>query len=341
MQGERDLVRVEDLTKTFVSTSLFGRRTRVVHAVSGVSFQVRQGQTLCLAGESGSGKTTIARMIAALDRPTGGSILVDGTELGILGGRLSRAHCRTVQMVFQDPYESLNPRLTIAEILQEPVRVHKLARTDQATHELITRTLTKVNLEPAQTYLDRFPHQLSGGERQRVLIASCLLPKPRLLIADEPVSMLDVSIKAGIIRLLQDIKISEKLTLLLITHDLSVARYLADRIVILYRGSIIEEAPAEDLLAKPCHPYTKALLAAIPRIALDGSRKRHVAKEPDKADRDHPGCRFLDRCPYRQKGCEPAPPKLVEIEPGHAAACYLLPPRESGAAVGKGGVRGP
>jgi oligopeptide/dipeptide ABC transporter ATP-binding protein len=323
MAEESNLVAVEDLTKTFTSRSFFRTTKREVQAVDGVSFQVKKGETLCLAGVSGSGKTTIARMIALLERPTNGTILYDGQEVRDLIGKKLKAYRRKVQMIFQDPYDSLNPRLTIAEILEEPIKINRLVNNQKETRDFVEGILQRVDLKPPMVFFDRFPHQLSGGERQRVLIASALLLSPDLLIADEPVSMLDVSIKAGIINLLEGIRKAEKLTYILITHDLSVARYLAERIIILYRGRIVEEAPTETLLNRPFHPYTEALLAAIPRIEPNRKRKRQSVDQVHVENVQNNGCIFLHRCPKRIGICEVKHPEMIDVGSRHRAACYL------------------
>jgi oligopeptide/dipeptide ABC transporter ATP-binding protein len=295
----------------------------LVRAVDGVSFVLRRGEVLALVGESGCGKTTTAMSVMGLTEPSGGVIRFEGRSLHEQLRR-DRSLRQTIQMVFQDPYESLNPRMTIGEIVAEPLEVHKLYKTKQATEQAVLAALDEVGLRPAAEFIHRRPHELSGGQRQRVVIAGALVTSPRLLVADEPVSMLDVSIRAEILMLLNDLRKRRGISILFITHDLATAALFADRIAVMYLGRIVEIGPAGAVLGQPLHPYTKALLSVIP--SLDPRRKRqHMilqGETPNPADIPS-GCRFHPRCPLAIDACRAIDPQL-ELKQGHEVACIRV-----------------
>jgi oligopeptide/dipeptide ABC transporter ATP-binding protein len=304
---------------------------RVLRAVDGVDLTIERGEALALVGESGSGKSTLARALTGLTPLNGGQITLDGK---VLPKRRARADQRRVQMVFQDPYSSLNPRLTVGGILHELVRVHKVVprgEVDSFCRELIGLVGLTEDALPA------YPRQFSGGQRQRVAIARALALRPELLVADEPVSALDVSVQATILNLLQDLRSSLGLTLLLISHNLAVVRHLCDRVAVMYLGRIIEVAPTAELYAAPAHPYTRGLLAAIPRMT-PGSEEGApaVTGDPPSPLRIPQGCRFRTRCPIAQERCAHEDPMLTEKpgQPGHFAAChYAFTPQPEAAAA--------
>ncbi|MGE5134407.1 MAG: ABC transporter ATP-binding protein [Gemmatimonadota bacterium] len=295
-------------------------RERELRAVDGVDLEIQRGEALALVGESGSGKSTLALALAGL-RPASGKITFGGR---LLPARRSRADQRRIQLVFQDPYSSLNPRLTVGGMLRELVRVHQVVPRDQA--EGYCRDLvTQVGLDPGA--LHAYPRQFSGGQRQRVAVARALALRPDLLIADEPVSALDVSVQATILNLLQELRAELGLTLLLISHNLAVVRHLCDRVAVMYLGRIVEVAPTEQLFTAPRHPYTRALLAAIPRLtsSLDDAEPPAIAGDPPSPLRIPAGCRFRTRCPIAQPRCEHDDPVLAgsAADPGHQAACHF------------------
>jgi oligopeptide/dipeptide ABC transporter ATP-binding protein len=292
---------------------------RALRAVDGVDLQIGHGEALALVGESGSGKSTLARALAGLLRPDAGQIRLDGR---VLPARRSRADQRKIQMVFQDPYSSLNPRLTVGSMLRELLRVHHVVPRDQVdAHSRELLGLVGLGEEALAAH----PRQFSGGQRQRVAIARALALRPELLVADEPVSALDVSVQATILNLLQDLRGELGLTLLLISHNLAVVRHLCDRVAVMYLGRIIEVAPTETLFAAPRHPYTAGLLAAIPRMTFgDEAEAPAVPGDPPSPLRIPSGCRFRTRCPIAQPVCEREDPALtVGADPAHSAACHF------------------
>ncbi len=319
------LLEVRDLVKHFpVGGGFFKRAKGTVRAVDGVSFSLRRGETLGLVGESGCGKTTTGRCILQLERPTGGQIIFEGTDLATYSEQQLRELRRHMQVIFQDPYSSLNPRMTIGQILAEPIKVHRLVSGKAAREKRIEELLTQVGLLPQ--HAQRYPHQLSGGQRQRVGIARALAMEPSLIICDEPVSALDVSIQAQIINLLEELQSRLGLTYLFIAHDLSVVRHISDRVVVMYLGKVVEVADRQALYEAPLHPYTRALLSAvpIPDPKLEATRERTVLRgEIPSALTPPGGCVFHPRCPIAEARCSAEIPRLREIQPGHWAACHL------------------
>ena len=325
VQDAPELVRVEGLKQYYPVNRgvLFRRQVGAVRAVDGISFLIRRGETLGLVGESGCGKSSTGRAILQLQRPTAGRVFLDGVELTELKGGALRRMRRRMQMIFQDPYASLNPRMTAGQILSEPLEIHRLARGRR--QERVRELMELVGLNPG--YADRYPHEFSGGQRQRIGIARALALRPDFIICDEPVSALDVSIQAQVINLLEDLQEQFGLTYLFIAHDLSMVRHISDRVAVMYLGRIVELATRDDLYGSPLHPYTQALISAVPLPDpdLETRRSRIVLKgdPPDPAD-PPAGCNFCTRCPVAVDRCHREDPPLQEVRPGHWAACHLV-----------------
>lgn len=319
------VLQVADLVKHFSTGSGLRRSAEVVRAVDGVSFSIGSGQVLGLVGESGSGKTTVGRCVVRLISPTSGSIRLQGRELVGLSSRQLRPLRRQMHIVFQDPYSSLNPRMNIGAVVGEPLRLHKVAAGSERS-DRIEEMLRLVGLRPDLRH--RFPHELSGGQRQRVGLARALILRPALLVADEPVSALDVSVQASILNLIAELQSELGFSCLFITHDLSVVEHVSDQIAVMYLGKIVEKTSREQLFADPQHPYTQALLSAapIPDPPLQRSRQRIVlAGDPPSPIDPPPGCPFHPRCPLAQDRCRTEVPVLREVTgPGHAVACHLV-----------------
>jgi oligopeptide transport system ATP-binding protein len=319
------ILEVRDLVKHFhVGGGLFGGPPGTVRAVDGVSFSIRRGETLGLVGESGCGKTTTGRCILQLERPTSGQVIFEGRDLTTLEGTELRQARRRMGVIFQDPYSSLNPRMTVGQIVEEPIAVHRLVPDATARKRRVRELLERVGLLPQ--HARRYPHELSGGQRQRVGVARALAMEPSLIVCDEPVSALDVSIQAQIINLLEDIQAEFGLTYLFVAHDLAVVRHISDRVVVMYLGKIAELADRKELYDDPLHPYTRALLAAvpIPDPELEARRDHTVLRgEVPSPLRPPSGCVFHPRCPIAVDRCRTEVPELREVKPGHWAACIL------------------
>ena len=329
--AEAPLLQVQGLFARYpVRRGIIGalRRTprRFVRAVDGVSLSVNRGEMLALVGESGCGKTTTAQTILRLVDPVSGTMTLNGQDITHLSQRKLRPVRRTMQMIHQDPYESLDPRFRVRQTIEEPMLIHHLGGDRAQRQERVAEALARVELTPTEIYVDRFPHELSGGQRQRVAIAASLVLEPDLLIADEPASMLDVSVRAGVLRLLDRLRRDRRLGVLMITHDLSTAAHFADRIAVMYLGRIVEEGPAHEVIHDPQHPYTKALLSVVPkRDPRQRTDPQILAGEPPNPTDVPPGCRFHPRCPVVQERCRTLDPELRPAGPdGHVAACVLV-----------------
>lgn len=321
------LLRVEELVKHFPVSARgnIGTHTHVVHAVDGISFELRTGETLGLVGESGCGKSTTGRTILQLYRPTAGSVFLEDVDLARLSRKQLRPYRRRMQMIFQDPYASLNPRLTVGEIVADPLLVYEGRRNRKKIDEEVRRLLELVRLDPS--YTNRYPHEFSGGQRQRIGIARALALRPELVVCDEPISALDVSIQAQVVNLLVDLQKQLRLTYLFIAHDLSMVRHVCDRVAVMYLGVMVELSNAHDLYHNPQHPYTKALLSSvpIPDPVVEEKRQRTILKGELPSPVSPPsGCRFRTRCPIAQKVCAEERPVWREVRPGHYAACHFV-----------------
>jgi peptide/nickel transport system ATP-binding protein len=321
------ILEIKDLKKYFQAgrPGWFSRQEHFVHAVDDVTLQLKRGEVIALVGESGCGKSTLALTLMLLEEATEGNIIFEGRDITHVSDKERKAIRQRIQMVFQDPYESLNPTQTIEEIVSEPLVVHGLGLNVEERRNRVIRALEDSGLKPAEDYLHRFPHQLSGGQRQRVVIASALVLEPHLLLADEPVSMLDVSIRAEIINLLADLRRTRNISVIFITHDLGTVGFFADRVAVMYLGRIVEIGTMREVLKDPKHPYTKALLSVIPVPNPRMRRKRIIlqGETPNPIDLP-PGCRFHPRCPVAIDVCKESDPMLMTVSDTHQAACLLL-----------------
>jgi peptide/nickel transport system ATP-binding protein len=315
-----EVLKVDNLSKTFTKKNFFGSKTSTVRAVEGVTFTLHDNETLVIAGESGSGKTTIAKLILGAIRPDSGKIIFDGNEItdNDVSLRKIRMHC---QMVHQDPYDSINPRMRVIDIISEPLEIHNIGN-DSERKKIVLDAIREVKLEPAEEILHKFPHMLSGGQRQRVILARALVLRPKVIIADEPVSMLDVSIRAEILALMKQIQENNSISFIYITHDLVTAKYFGQKMIILYLGKIMEEGTINEILANPKHPYTQALIDAIPEPDPDNLYKERKIRINDPTNVDvYSGCRFRARCPYVIEKCKDVP-SLLEKN-GRRFACFV------------------
>ncbi len=321
----RTLVATEGLGKYFpVKSGFFARSDKLLRAVDGVSVRVRRAETVGLVGESGCGKSTLGRLILRLVEPTFGRVVYDGKDIVPLSPAALRPLRRKMQIIFQDPYSSLNPRMTVREIVGEAIQIHKLASSKKEEKERVASLLTKVGLRP--DVMGRYPHEFSGGQRQRIGIARALAVEPEFIVCDEPISALDVSIQAQIVNLLMDLQDELGVAFLFISHDLRVVRHISHRVAVMYLGKIVEHGTTEQIYATPLHPYTRALLAAVPTPDPEKKRLRIVVEGDAPSAIDPPaGCTFHPRCPRRIKGtCDREAPMLAEVTPGtgHKAACW-------------------
>ncbi len=321
------LISVSGLKKHFRSSRTFANMMRGEHpairAVDGVSFDVADGESIGLLGESGCGKTTTGRMMLKLDTPTSGDISIDGASIIDLKGPALKQFRQRAQLVFQNPFDALNPRMTIGSALAEPLINARIARTE--FDDRITRVLQQVHLTGIRDAVAKYPHQLSGGQLQRVVLARALILGPRFIVADEPVSMLDVSVRAGILNLMREIQENTGISAVYISHDLALVRYVASRTLVMYLGVIVEDGPTRDVVSAPLHPYTKALIAAVPVPRVNQPRGP-LPIHGNVPDARHPpsGCRFHDRCPVAVARCKVDVPALREVSGGHKAACHLV-----------------
>ncbi|MDT7889349.1 MAG: ABC transporter ATP-binding protein [Desulfurococcales archaeon] len=353
ISGREDVILASIGVKMYFSlarsiTEILARRSRVVKAVDGVNILIERGKVTCLVGESGCGKTTLGKLIVGLYRPTEGSIYYRPSEelskvllesgvpyieskggpmydISRIKGKALKMLRREIQIVFQDPYGSLNPRMTIKDILEEPLIIHGY-KDEKERLEMVIRALEDVKLTPPEEFLNRYPFQLSGGQRQRVNIARAIILGPRLVVADEPVSMLDVSIRAEILKLMLDLKDQKNLTYVFITHDLAVANIICDYINVMYLGRVVEYGPTDEILLRPKHPYTQALIAAVPTPDPKGRwsiKEVPIIGEVPSALSIPPGCRFHPRCPYAMEICKRDDPPYFEVGPKHYSACWL------------------
>ena len=330
--AETPLVRLEGLQVWFpirgsIMDQVRRRAAGYIRAVDGIDLEIRDGEVLALVGESGSGKTTTGRVIVRLTKPTGGRLVFEGQDATELKGAAAKAYRLRVQLIFQDPYETLDPKQTIRDFVAEPLEVNGLAKDPVERDARVADALEAAGLRPASDFLFRYPHELSGGQRQRVVIAGALVLGPTLVVADEPVSMLDVSIRTELLRLMLDLRRERGLTYLFITHDLSLAWVIADRIAVMYLGKIMEIGPAERVIRAPRNPYTQALVSVSPSPdpPAEGEARTRTILVGETPDAAHvpPGCRFHPRCPLAFDRCRVDEPPLVEVGDGHQAACWL------------------
>lgn len=304
------------------SPSLFSHQPRDLHAVDGVDFTLRRSEVIALVGESGCGKSTLALLLMGLEEPTDGRVIFEGRDITHLNDSQRKGLRRKIQMVFQDPYESLNPTQSIEEIVTEPLAVHGITKERS---ERVKKAMEDAGLKPAEVYLKRYPHELSGGQRQRVVIAAALVLEPEIILADEPVSMLDVSIRAEIINLLAELRITRQIAVIFITHDLGSVGFFADRVAVMYLGRIVEIGTMLEVLEKPQHPYTRALISVIPVPNPRLRRERIILQGETPNPIDIPtGCRFHPRCPVAIATCKASDPPMLTLSKTHQAACLLL-----------------
>jgi len=316
-----EILRIENLQKHFVKKSIFRSQASIVKAIDDISFSVRKGEVFVLAGESGSGKSTVAKLILRSIEPDSGKIIFENEEIKDDAKSLKKIRMQC-QMIHQDPYDSINPRMKVFDIISEPLEIHKLGSKEERKNRVI-EVLKEVRLEPAEEIVKKYPHMLSGGQRQRIVIARALALKPKLIIADEPVSMLDVSIRAEVLELMNELQKKYGITFIYITHDLATARYFGQRIAILYLGKIVEMGPIDDVLFHPKHPYTQALIDAISEPNPENLHREKKIRINEPLDIDvYQGCRFRARCPYAIEKCKEEPP-LEKIENDREVACFV------------------
>ena len=315
-----EILRVDGISKRFVKKSIFDSKSSVVKAVDDVTFSLNKGDVLVIAGESGSGKSTIAKLILMATNPDSGRIVFEGEQIKNEPKSLKKIRMQC-QMVYQDPYDSINPRMKVGDIVSEPLQIHNIGN-DLERKKMVIDALKEVKLEPTEEIVEKYPHMLSGGQRQRVVIARALVMRPKIIIADEPVSMLDVSIRAEILELMKEIQKKNNISFIYITHDLATARYFGQNIIILYLGKIMEAGSINQVLMRPRHPYTQALIDAISEPNPDNLYKEKIIRINEPIDIDpFTGCRFRARCPYAIEKCKETPP--LELKDGRNVACFV------------------
>jgi len=325
-----ELVKVEHISKIFlfsrsIEEIILRKKERGIRAVDNISFAIPRGESLGVVGESGCGKTTLAKMLVRLYPPTSGKILFEGKDVSGLKGRYLKDYRKKAQMIFQNPYTAMNPRFTVYDFILEPLKIHNIGENERARKEIVLEMLDKVKLSPPENFLTKYGHQLSGGERQRTLIARALIFGPKFITADEPASMLDVSLRAGILRLMEKLTDELDLTVMYISHDLSLIKYLCRVTMIMYLGKIVEMGDITEVVNEPLHPYTQALVAAVPvpDPTHDYQRVNIKGVVPTLHQDSLPGCIFADRCPYTKPICKKEPPPRIETADGRLVYCYL------------------
>ncbi|MEI0602691.1 ABC transporter ATP-binding protein [Brachyspira alvinipulli] len=325
------ILKLENVKKYFYPHANFleslMKKTKEIKAVDDITIEVKRGEILAVIGESGSGKTTIGKLVMKLINPTSGNIIFENENINNFNKEETNRYRRNVQMIFQDPYASMNPRFKIKDVLKEPLYIHNINGDEKEYDDMVIKALKDVKINPPEEFMDRYPHMLSGGQRQRVATARALILNPKLVVADEPVSMIDLSTRAEILYMMKELQIEKNLSYIYITHDLSTARYFADRIAVMYLGSIVEIGDADEIIDNPKHPYTKALIAAVPDAS---SGRVNIIKElpitgeiPNASDIPS-GCRFHTRCIYAKEECKNTVPKLENVNENHSAACLLV-----------------
>ena len=317
-----DIAKVFDVSAPWLNRVIERKPRTLLRAVDGVSFEIARGETLALVGESGCGKSTVARMLVGLYAPSRGKVTFEGADIATLGTAAGRPLRSKLQMIFQDPYASLNPRWKVADIIAEPIRVHRLIAGDDAIRARVGQLLQHVGLAPADA--EKYPHQFSGGQRQRLSIARALASQPKFLVCDEPTSALDVSVQAQVLNLMREIQREDGLTYLFISHNLAVVHHVADRVGVMYLGRIVELAPKRTLFATPRHPYTRMLLDAIPDMQMTGKARTPVAGEVPNPLNPPPGCTFHPRCPLANERCRAERPVLRRLDDGAQVACHAV-----------------
>ena len=322
--GEKTILEFDSIVKKYKTRAfLFGARGQDVVALNEINIKITRGEIFGLVGESGSGKTTAGRLIVRLEEPEQGKIYLDGNKIVGLKGKISKDYSRKVQMIFQDPYQSLNPQLSVLDTISEPLIIHKIG-DGKARENAVLQTMKSVGLSPPHDFAHRFPHQLSGGQRQRVAIARAMILNPEFVVADEPTSMLDASMSAQIFNILLDMRKQFNVTILFITHSLAAARYLCERIAVMYKGNLMEMGPADDVLKNPKHPYTQALIDALPQFGNSREKNRYnTLLRSERAPSEYTGCPFFLRCSRADKvKCSQEKPPLMRLSGSHSVACF-------------------